>query len=215
MTMLSVKLPKREELDNHDERIPYYHLELERDLPLADGKADLFPVELPAGYHFEFYKPGDKADWIRIEISNKEVKDEAAGEKAWARYYAAHEEEMPGRMIFLVNEKGEKVGTATAFYDSFGKDDGILGWLHWVGMHRNEQGKGLSKPLIAYTLNRLMELGYKRCHIPTQTITWVAVKIYLDFGFLPTEKSLQEAPEGWKIIQELTDHPSLKEISHP
>ncbi len=228
MTDLSYMLPKREELDNHDERIPYYHLELERDLPapfteskgnaheaaeiVSETMTGPFPVNLPAGYHFEFYQPGDKAAWINIEISNKEVKDAAAGERAWERYFADHEKEMPERMVFLVNETGEKVGTATAFYDSFGTDDGVLGWLHWVGIHRKEQGRGLAKPLIAFTLNRLVELDYSRCHIPTQTTTWLAVRIYLDFGFLPTEKSLREAPEGWKIIKEITHHPALAGI---
>ena len=194
-------------LPNHDIAVPYYHLALERDLP-----HEPFPVELPEGYSFVFYRPGDKASWIDIELSSKEVSDPAAGEKAWGRYFEPHESEIKERMVFLMAPNGQKVGTATAYYDNFSADDGVLGWLHWVGLKQEVQGKHLSKPLIGFTLNRLMEMGYSRCHISTQTITALAVKVYMDFGFAPTEKSLREEHEGWEIIWNLTHHPMLANI---
>ena len=41
------------DFDNHDKRIPYYELLLERDL-------DSIPkFSLPDGFRFEFYKNGD------------------------------------------------------------------------------------------------------------------------------------------------------------
>lgn len=40
--------------DNHDSRIKYYELLLEKDLDIIKA----FP--LPHGYHFEFYKSGDR-----------------------------------------------------------------------------------------------------------------------------------------------------------
>ena len=81
-------------------------------------------------------------------------------------------------MFFIVDPYGKKVATATAFFDE--KLPG--GWLHWVSVSRDAQGKGLSRPLIAHTLHRLQALGYKELFVPTQTTTWVAAKLYLDFG---------------------------------
>ena len=193
--------------DNLDNRIKYYHLELERDLPEHFDEP-----KLPEGYRFVYYQPGDRDEWIRIEWSAKEFDSFEAGVSAWNRYYRDHEAELPERMFFIEDEKGEKVATASAMYDTFGTDDGVLGWLHWVSVRRDHQGMGLSRPLVAHTLNRLIELGYKRAHIPTQCTTWVACRLYLSFGFMPTDKNAVEAREGWNIVKTLTDHPSLKDF---
>ena len=55
-------------------------------------------------------------------------------------------------MVFVVNEAGEKVATATAFYDICGIDQSGDGWLHWVAVRRDAQGKGLPKPLISHVI---------------------------------------------------------------
>ena len=57
--------------------------------------------------------------------------------------------------------------------------------------------------------SRLKELGYTRIKIPTQTTSWLACKIYLDFGFLPEPQNALQSLGGWRIIKRLTDHPSL------
>ena len=54
------------QFDNHDSRIKYYELMLERDLDYLP----CFP--LPDGYRFVFYRPGDCSSWIEIEKSAKE-----------------------------------------------------------------------------------------------------------------------------------------------
>ena len=49
--------------DNNDKRIQHYELLLERDL-------DALPTfSLLEGYHFTFYRPGDRDAWIEIEQS--------------------------------------------------------------------------------------------------------------------------------------------------
>lgn len=111
-------------------------------------------------------------------------------------------------MFFIVDPNGKKVATATAFFDE--KLPG--GWLHWVSVSRDAQGKRLSRPLIAHTLHRLQALGYKELFVPTQTTTWVAAKLYLDFGFRPVPENLEENHFGWRILKTLTDHPALKEL---
>lgn len=192
--------------DNHDDRIEYYELMLEADIT---GMAE---IPLPDGYSYAFYRDGDRDAWIEIEKSAKEFSSYEKGLNAWGRYYADHTEELYDRMVFVVNEAGEKVATATAYYDIRGIDQSGDGWLHWVAVKREEQGKGLSKPLISHVIQVMKGLGYTRAKIPTQTTTWLAVKVYLDLGFRPIEKNFIRNRDGWRIMKRLTDHPAPKEL---
>ena len=189
--------------DNHDPRLPYYELVLERSLEALPS------APLPPGYHFEAYAPGDEERWIGIELSARELTDAAQGREVWRRYYGGHEDGLPGRMFFVADDVGQKVATATAYYDIRRADDGVNGMLHWVAVRRESQGLGLSKPLILRTLNRMRELGYRRAVIPTQTTTWLACKIYLDLGFRPIPRNAENSRAGWEIVRALTGHLAL------
>lgn len=195
------------QLDNHDGRIKYYELMLEGDI------SHMTEIPLPEGYSYAFYQDGDRDAWIEIEKSAKEFSTYEEGLNAWQRFYADHTAELPRRMVFMVNEAGEKVATATAYYDIRGIDQSGDGWLHWVAVRRDEQGKGLSKPLISHVIQVMKDLGYTRAKIPTQSSTWLAVKVYLDMGFRPIEKNYIRNRDGWRIIKRLTDHPALKELT--
>ena len=192
--------------DNHDPRLPYYSLRLERTLE------DIPEYPLPAGYHFENYVPGDRETWISIEKSAKEFSTREEGEQAWQRYYNGHESELERRMFFAVNAAGRKVATATAYYDITNVDDGINGWLHWVAVCREEQGYHLAKPLITRVLSYMRSLGFRRAVIPTQTTTWLACKVYLDLGFRPIPENAVTSRKGWEIVKSLTHHPALDEF---
>ena len=192
--------------DNHDERICYYELLLEREI------SDVPRYGLPAGYKFVPYSDGDRDRWIDIEMSAKEFTNYEQGLDAWNRYYANSLDILPQRMFFIENDKGEKIATATAFYDIYGRDTSGAGWLHWVAVKREYQGKGLSKPLITHALNIMKELGYSHAKIPTQTNTWLACKVYLDLGFLPVKENLEHSYEGWRIIKALTGHRAIDKI---
>lgn len=192
--------------DNNDKRIKYFELLLEKDIDVIKDYA------LPKGYRFEFYKTGDRDTWIEIEKSAKEFSNYEEGLNAWNKYYSGRENELFNRMIFVVNDAGEKVATATAFYDITGKDKSDSGWLHWVAVKREYQGKGLSKPLISHTLNVMKSLGYKHAKIPTQTNTWLAVKVYLDFGFKPIPENAVSSYNGWCIVKTLTNHEALSDF---
>lgn len=191
--------------DNHDSRIRYYELLLQR-----DRLDDLPNYPLPEGYRFAMYRPGDRDSWIAIEQSAKELYSTAQGLEVWARYFGWNESELPERMVFIENEAGEKVATATAYFDIYGRDQSGAGWLHWVAVRREDQGRGLARPLIAYTLRLLRNLGSARAKIPTQTTTWVACRLYLDFGFVPIPENAVHSRDGWRIMRALTDHPTLQ-----
>ena len=191
------------QLSNHDPRIRYYELMLEGDI------TGVPEMPLPPGFRFALYQPGDRDDWIAIEQSAKELSGQKQGEEVWEKYFGGKDEELRRRMVFVLNEQGEKVATATAFYDIYGRDQSGAGWLHWVAVRQADQGKGLAKPLIARVLSIMRSLGQTRAKIPTQTTTWLACKVYLDLGFRPIPKNLERNRDGWRIIRRLTDHPAL------
>lgn len=192
--------------DNHDERICYYELLLESDI------TEVPQYELPNGYRFVPYTDGDRDAWIAIEMSAKEFVSYEQGLEAWNRYYATRLDELPNRMFFIETNDGEKIATATAFYDIHGRDTSNDGWLHWVAVKREYQGKGLSKPLITYVLRVMNKLGHVHAKIPTQTNTWLACKVYMDLGFVPVEKNRKRNYEGWQIIKALTEHSALQAL---
>lgn len=208
-------------IDNHDGRLRYYELVLHR----TDIR-DFPEYFLPEGYSFCFYESEvDVEDWLQIEVSAGEFLTIEEGRESWEEYYGSGEEskafrgkqlptvqdELRRRMLFVVNPAGEKVATATAFYEP--EDKSGAGWMHWVAVRRDHQGKGLAKPLISRVLQVMRELGYQEVKIPTQTTTWLAVKVYLDFGFRPIPQNATNSYEGYRIVRTLTNHPALSEFS--
>lgn len=193
-------------LDNHDARIRYYELLLEADI------ADIPELPLPSGYRYAYYQPGDREAWIAIEKSAREFSDEAEGQAAWQRFFGGREALLPERMVFVTDGEGNKVATATAYQDITGRDASGSGWLHWVAVRREHQGKGLSKPMITHVLAIMRGLGQTHAKIPTQTTTWLACKVYLDLGFRPIPKNAEHSRDGWRIIRRLTEHPALADF---
>ena len=192
------------ELDNHDSRIRYVDLLMER-----AHLEEIPEYSLPEGYRFVFYQPGDRDAWIAIEQSAKELKDFEQGVRVWNDYYGSVESTLHNRMLFIENAMGEKVATATAYYDPSGEWPPERGQVHWVAVRRDHQGKGLARPLIAQTLRVMKQRGHSEAVLHTQTTTWVAVRLYLQFGFVPAAAQAEESREGWRIIKALTVHPAL------
>ena len=193
------------QLDNHDSRIRYIDLLLER-LDLEN----IPEYELPEGYRFVFYQPGDREEWIRIEHSAKELSSFEDGLTVWKDYYGNVEDTLHNRMLFIENPQGEKVATATAYYDKNGELPPQRGQVHWVAVRRDHQGKGLARPLISQVLKVMKERGHTEAMLHTQTTTWVAVRLYLEFGFRPMQENAVKNREGWRIIRALVDHPALE-----
>ena len=191
-------------LDNHDSRIRYIDLLMER-LDLND----IPECALPEGYRFVFYQPGDRDAWINIEISAKELESFEQGVQVWEQYYGSVEDTLHNRMLFIENEQGEKVATATAYYDPNGELPPERGQVHWVAVRRDHQGRGLARPLIAQTLKVMKERGHTEAMLHTQTTTWVAVRLYLQFGFRPMAENAVASRDGWRIIKALTGEPAL------
>ena len=55
----------------------------------------------------------------------------------------------------------------------------------------------------------MKERGHTEAMLHTQTTTWVAVRLYLQFGFRPMAENAVSSRNGWRIIMALTGHPTL------
>lgn len=192
--------------ESKDTRIKYYPLYMER-----THMEDIPEYKLPKGFRFVFYQPGDRDAWIDIEMSAKEAAAYEEGLNYWNEFFGGKDEELIHRMVFIENEGGEKVATATALYDVFGRDKTGAGWMHWVAIKQEYQGKKLARPLISYVLNLIKSLGYSHSQLSTQTSTWVACRLYLDYGFRPLFGYDKHGDIGWRIMKTLTNHPALIE----
>ena len=194
-------------IENHDSRIPYYELILEK-----DASEPIYEYPLPDGFRYVLFQPGDETEWIEIELSAKEFEKYVHGRKAFHRYFGGYEKELCSRMVFVVSPDGEKVATATAWRDIRCPEVTSKGVLSWVAVKQQWQNFRLSKPLITHVMKLMQTLGAERLVVPTQTTTWVACRVYLDLGFHPVLANLEKNRKGWMIIKRLTEHPALSEV---
>lgn len=179
------------------------------DLLLVRFLDDIPVMSLPEGFKFVLFQDGDEKHWVDIEVSSGEFLSFDEGIEAFNYYYGHCYEELKKRCIFIENNEGEKVATATAFYAEQPIGD-ISGYVHWVSVKKEYQGKGLSKPLVSKALLKMKELGHKGTFLHTQTHTWLAVKVYLDMGFVPILNKNDYL--GWQIIKNLTNHKTLDNV---
>ncbi len=188
-----------------DNTIEYHHLLLKIDLK------NLPKYDLPKGYSFAFYQDGDEKYWKEIEVSSQDCFDEEEAQHAWNEYYQSHKNELYNRLIFVINNQTkEKVATATSYYNTW-TNDRKEAYLHWVAVKKEYQGKKLSKPLISFAFQQLILLGYQQAFISTQTTSWLAAKIYLDFQAYPFD--LEKELRGFQVLKAIIGkHPMLNKI---
>lgn len=72
--------------------------------------------------------------------------------------------------------------------------------MHWVGVVLEYQGRGLSKPM----LSRAMEIlagHHDEFYLTSQTTSWQAVNMYLNFGFEPVRLD-ENYDAAWSLMEE-------------
>ena len=184
-----------------DRSVPYIGLAMK-----ADSLENLPVFEVPEGYGWRCFQPGDEMLWAEIETSAGEFPNVEEGLKGFRRYYPT-DEGLDERMFFLT-ENDVPFATATAWYD---EEDPDMGRLHWVSVDALHQGRGLSKAIVSLAMQKMKELGCKSAYLTTQTNSWVAIKVYDKFGFRPFVREEKEQ-EGWKIVSEKTGIDFMKDI---
>lgn len=170
-----------------DKSIPYMDVLMRRKIGTP-----IFTHSLPEGFKFSYFQSGDEKSWAKIETSVLEFNNETDSLLYFQREYLPLITELERRCIFIENDKGEKVATATAWfaYSGIRRDP----WLHWVAVHPGYQGLGLGKALISKAIQLMKEIeGDRDFYLHTQTWSHVAIRLYLKAGFLITdEKNLSK-----------------------
>ncbi len=186
------------DLKTFDVRIKYYKL-----IMIMDNLKNI-DIPLPKGYHFEFFKNDkDIKDWIEIHISTGEFASFEDCRKTFYDFYSPFFAELDKRLFFIVDENNKKIATAT-LSPTENKDYPCV--IDWFAVHKEFQGKKLSKPLLGKIIELAINFDYDKILLHTQTNSWLAAKIYLDFGFVPYNTNEKT---GWNILKTITNHPKL------
>lgn len=187
---------------NIEKKIKYYDLLMVRDLN------NIGDCGLPNGFSYRFWDNDDcKESWIKIHLETGEFNSiDKEAQPIFDSFYSEFYSELSQRCIFIENSDGEKVATATI---SPANEFGYQCVIDWFAISPKVQGLKLSKPLLSKVLLTAKELGYKKILLHTQTNTWLAAKIYLDYGFQPYKT---KGNIGWNILKTIINHPKLNKF---
>lgn len=175
-----------------DRSMPNVSLEMR-----ADITKEIPLWEVPAPYGLRSYREGEGMEWSEIEYTAEEFPNaEDALKRGFNVSFKPDAMLIPGRMFFAVDENDKPVATASAWFY------GDIGMLHWVAVHGDHQGKGLARPVISAALRRMQEIGYTKAMLHTQPMSWVAIRLYMEFGFRPVWTDDEHTLAGWKAVFE-------------
>jgi GNAT superfamily N-acetyltransferase len=173
---------------------------------VRDNLENLPSFELPAGYRIRAFRSGEETVWSEIEIAAGEFENLAVALNAFSANFGEDVQAMQSRSFFVETDSGLAVGTGTAWYnaDFLGQD---YGRVHWIGIRPEYHGRGLAKPLVRAVMRRLAE-SHERAYLNTFITRIPAIKVYLDFGFVPLLRT-PRCEEAWKMYGEIVPHPGL------
>jgi len=163
---------------------------------------------LPEGFSMRTLRREDAGLWVDV------VRDAepflTIGDDLFARAFANDLPATEERCFFLVSPKGVAIGTISAWHnrDAAGRN---VGQIHWFAIRPAWQHRGLARPMLAYALKQLA-LWHDQCFLDTQTRRIPAIKLYLDFGFVP-DPDFPRAREAWREVSAALPHPVLTQLS--
>lgn len=116
---------------------------------------------------------------------------------------------IPQRCFLLISPQGSPVGTISAWYSKNFKGDD-WGRIHWVAIKKEAQGHGLARAMMTFAMHE-MSRWHPRAMLDTSTGRVGAIKIYLDYGFVP-DLEAPHAVEAWGAFKKKLNHPALARI---
>ncbi|GIP35046.1 GNAT family N-acetyltransferase [Paenibacillus sp. J2TS4] len=170
-------------------------------IPLSMHRPHLLNIPnytVPSPYRIRPFRSGDEEHWAAIEWKAGEFPSQDEARLHYANEFGEHSDEMELRCFLLEDGAGSALGTTTAWYKSLqGK---IYGRIHWVAIVPEHQGRGLAKPLLASAMKRLADF-HDKAYLTTQTTSWKAIGMYLQFGFEPWIVR-PSCKDGWAWMEE-------------
>ena len=86
-------------------------------------------------------------------------------------------------LTFVIEQDGRIVGTAS--YQEKPEPDPYAGWLHWVGVHPDAQGKRLGEFVSHRVLTEAVNRNRSCVYLTTDDFKIPAIRTYLRLGFEP------------------------------
>lgn len=169
---------------------------------------DLPEAAFPPGYGIRAMRRNEGAVWEDVQRDAEPYGTISPG--TFEASYGEDPAAIERRCFFITAPNGCAVGTMGAWYEHDRKG---LDWgrIHWVCTRREYQGKGLARAAMAFAMRELAK-HHERAWLVTHPVRVGAIKIYLDFGFLP-DMTQPWASEAWAWVRERLDHPALRSQS--
>ena len=163
---------------------------------------DIPQYDLPAGYSFRPYAVGDAGLWVDVQAAAN-ADTLRVTRDTFQNDFGKDEELLPDRSWFVVDPSGKDVASITAWWRRLpdGREQGLI---HWVAVLPQCQGKGIGKAMMTRAMGRLAH-AYDDVYLNTSSRRAAAIKVYLDFGFLP-DMAKDRAAEGWADLRSRLKH---------
>ena len=110
------------------------------------------------------------------------------------------------RCYIITAPDGVAAATISSWYsrDIAGLD---YGRIHWVATRKAYQGRGIMRAGLSYALGQMAQ-WHERAILGTSTGRIAAIKLYLNFGFVPDLTPPRDR-EAWLAFRKKLDHPAL------
>ena len=182
------------------------------DLRMGCTSLDGVPAcELPVGYTLRGYRDGDDVVWARIQGEADRFNVIDAG--LFRRQYGQALGALPDRMWFVEDADGEAVGTISNWWEHGPDHPNDRGRIHWVAVKPAHQRRGIARAMMSRAL-REMARHHEQAMLSTSSARPWALKLYLDFAFLPESSDLENEArlEAWRAAQAIIRHPRLAAV---
>lgn len=180
------------------------------DIPVLMIRADLknIPkIPFPDGFGIRALQQNEGELWTAVQRDAEKLFPIA--DDLFARQFGDDPAGIAQRCFFVTNPANDAVGTVSAWHagEGMGPD---WGRIHWVAVRPAYQGRGLGKAALSHALNQLAR-WHERAYLKTSTARLPAVKLYLDFGFVP-DLAAPGAPAAWRDVAARLTHPALAQL---
>lgn len=162
---------------------------------------------LRPGYSFRCFREGDEDLWVSVQGDADRL--QTIGRATFDGQFGHDLPAMLDRTFFVIAPNGDAAGAISAWYGDEPRGN-AWGRIHWVAVRPSHQNLGLGKAMMTRAMKRLAQ-SHDRCYLTTATARVAAIKVYLDFGFLP-DLSLPEARDAWRSVARSLPHPAFPEM---
>lgn len=167
--------------------------------------ANIPEVPFPPGFSIRPLRPDEGGLWLDIERDAEQFFPIDAD--LFQREFGSDLAAVQWRSYLVTGERGVGVGVISSWYNRAYHGQNY-GQIHWVAIRPAYQGRGLAKAMLAYALQQMSQ-WHGRAMLYTQTRRLPAIRLYLDFGFVP---DLADVGSGiaWQEVAANLPHPALQ-----